>query len=85
MITIFEVVDKGSIPFTSKINNMTQLDLISFFSAIFYSLEFFIFCLFIISTYVLFSYLSYFNFLISKINLVKQLQAQNIWLLLASE
>ena len=38
---------------------MTQLDLISFFSPIFFSFEFLSFCLFMISTVVLFGYLSY--------------------------
>ena len=37
---------------------MTQLDLINFFSPIFFSFEFLSFCLFMISTIVLFDYLS---------------------------
>ena len=41
---------------------MTQLDLISFFSPIFFSFQFFSFCIFMISTSVLFGYLSYFKF-----------------------
>lgn len=45
---------------------MTQLILISFFSPVFYSFEFLSFCIFMISTIVLFGYLSYFTFLSKK-------------------
>ena len=48
---------------------MTQLDLISFLPSIFFSLEFFIFCLFFISNYALFGFLSLKSFLFNKIHI----------------
>ena len=60
---------------------MTQLDIISFYSAILFSFEFFIICFFVISVTVLFWYLSYHFFLINKLTFNKFLvyKLSKIW------